>query len=115
MSEMINGRLSLLLDDDLEQLAQAADALRTLLPGINVDRFAEAFPIVLDVDNFKMALEVRDSAHETHESLVMVYVYSAICGNCFLCSMLLVCCFSSHQFTPAYEPLSSLGCCSSPK
>lgn len=59
-SEMINNRLTLLLDDDMEAVATAADQLRQLLPDINIDRFVEAYPLVLDVDDFQIALEVGE-------------------------------------------------------
>jgi hypothetical protein len=55
---MVNNRLTLLLDDDMEAVAAAATRLRQLLPQIHVDRFVEAFPLVLDVDDFELALEV---------------------------------------------------------
>lgn len=55
-SSMVSNRLSLLLDDDLDQLTQAAQRLRELLPQIHVDRFVEAYPLVLDVEDFEMAL-----------------------------------------------------------
>jgi hypothetical protein len=55
---MVNNRLTLLLDDDIEAVAAAATRLRQLLPQIHVDRFVEAFPSVLDVDDFELALEV---------------------------------------------------------
>lgn len=58
-SAMVASRLSLLLDDDLEQVAAAADRLRALLPTLLLDRFVEAFPLVLDVDDFERALAVR--------------------------------------------------------
>lgn len=57
LSLMINNRLTLLLDDDLVHVAAAAGRLRQLLPDINVDRFAQTFPVVLDVECFEMALE----------------------------------------------------------
>jgi hypothetical protein len=53
---MVGNRLSLLLDDDLDQLTQAAQRLRELLPNLRVDCFVEAYPLVLDVDDFEMAL-----------------------------------------------------------
>ncbi|KAF8068392.1 hypothetical protein HT031_002081 [Scenedesmus sp. PABB004] len=56
-AEMVNNRLTLLLDDDLDAVAAAAGRLRALLPGLHVDRFVEAFPLVLDVDDFELALE----------------------------------------------------------
>ncbi|KXZ47268.1 hypothetical protein GPECTOR_36g120 [Gonium pectorale] len=57
LSAMVNNRLTLLLDDDMEQLAAASARLRELIPAINVDRFVEMFPLVLDVECFEMALE----------------------------------------------------------
>ncbi|KAF6259426.1 hypothetical protein COO60DRAFT_1513264 [Scenedesmus sp. NREL 46B-D3] len=56
-SKMVSNRLTLLLDDDMEAVAAAAARLRQLLPQIHVDRFVEAFPLVLDVDDFELALE----------------------------------------------------------
>lgn len=56
---MVSNRLSLLLDDDLDEIRDAAARLRVLLPGLKVDKFVELFPIALDVDNFEMAIEVR--------------------------------------------------------
>lgn len=55
----MSGRLTLLLDEDLEELAAAADRLRGLLPHLCVDRFVEAFPQALDVHDFEVALQVR--------------------------------------------------------
>ncbi|KAG2446366.1 hypothetical protein HXX76_000952 [Chlamydomonas incerta] len=57
LSAMVNNRLGLLLDDDMAQLQAAEPRLRQLLPDINVDRFVETFPLVLDVECFEMALE----------------------------------------------------------
>lgn len=56
---MVGARLGLLLDDDasLPDLEAAAARLRALLPGLDADRFAEAFPAVLDVDDFERALD----------------------------------------------------------
>ena len=53
-------RLDLVLDaeEDLPDFAAAARRLEALLPGIDTDRFAEAFPAVLDVGDFERALEV---------------------------------------------------------
>lgn len=53
---MVNNRLTLVLDDDLDAVAAAADRLKTLLPALNVDKFVEIFPVVLDVDSFEVAL-----------------------------------------------------------
>jgi hypothetical protein len=57
---MVSNQLGLLLDDadDLPDFASAAARLRQLLPGIDTDRFAEAFPAVLDVADFERALDV---------------------------------------------------------
>eukprot|EP00878_Enallax_costatus_P027132 GHUV01029183.1.p1 GENE.GHUV01029183.1~~GHUV01029183.1.p1 ORF type:complete len:231 (+),score=57.23 GHUV01029183.1:271-963(+) len=57
-SAMVGNRLSLLLDDDLDQTEAAADRLRALLPQLLIDRFVEAFPTVLDVEDFERALQV---------------------------------------------------------
>jgi hypothetical protein len=57
---MVANRLGLLLDDDaaLPDFEAAAARLRQLLPGIDTDRFAEAFPAVLDAGDFERALDV---------------------------------------------------------
>lgn len=59
LSKMVNGRLSLLLDDDLslDEISEAADALRESLPSIKTDVFASLFPQVLDKEDFLMAVE----------------------------------------------------------
>ncbi|GIL52045.1 hypothetical protein Vafri_8009 [Volvox africanus] len=57
LSTMVSNRLSLLLDDDLVSVEAASGRLRELVPGINVDRFVETYPLVLDVECFEMALE----------------------------------------------------------
>ncbi|GIL83712.1 hypothetical protein Vretimale_10507 [Volvox reticuliferus] len=57
LSTMVSNRLSLLLDDDLAAVEAASGRLRQLVPGVNVDRFVEAYPLVLDVECFEMALE----------------------------------------------------------
>lgn len=57
VSEMVSGRWTLLLEEDLEKVEAAAEKLRRLLPGINVDRFVAAFPVVLNADDFEVALE----------------------------------------------------------
>lgn len=56
---MVGNRLSLLLNDDLDQVQSAAGRLRVLLPQLLVDKFVEAYPIVLDVEDFERALQVR--------------------------------------------------------
>lgn len=58
VSAMVGNRLTLLLDDDLNQVESAAQRLRELLPQLLVDKFVEAFPMVLDVDDFERALQV---------------------------------------------------------
>jgi hypothetical protein len=60
---MVGNRLDLLLEpEQLPDLERAAERLGQLVPGIDVDRFAEAFPAVLDVDDFEGALLVRHVA-----------------------------------------------------
>ncbi|KAI8469812.1 MAG: hypothetical protein J3K34DRAFT_422489 [Monoraphidium minutum] len=56
---MVGNRLDLLLDppEELPDFEGAAARLRELVPGIDADRFAEAFPAVLDVGDFEAALE----------------------------------------------------------
>lgn len=54
---MVNNRLTLLLPDDVPGLERAAERLGELLPGLNLDAFVERYPLVLDIDNFEMALE----------------------------------------------------------
>ena len=58
LSIMIGNRLTLLMDDDVEEIKVSAQQLRQLLPGVNVDAFVADYPAVLDVEDFKMALEV---------------------------------------------------------
>jgi hypothetical protein len=58
ISLLVERRLSLLLEDDLEEVEAAAGRLRGLLPGILVDTFVEAHPQVLEVDDFAIAIEV---------------------------------------------------------
>lgn len=60
--QMVSNRLGLVLEDDasLPDFEAAAAALKQLVPGIDTDRFAEAFPAVLDVDDFERALEVGE-------------------------------------------------------
>ncbi|GFH17858.1 uncharacterized protein HaLaN_14572 [Haematococcus lacustris] len=54
---MVNNRMSLLLDDDMAEVEQAALRLRQLLPGMNVDAFVTDYPLVLDTDCLERALE----------------------------------------------------------
>ncbi|KAL6754146.1 hypothetical protein V8C86DRAFT_2710111 [Haematococcus lacustris] len=56
-SRMVNNRMSLLLDDDMVEVEQAALRLRQLLPGMNVDAFVTDYPLVLDTDCLERALE----------------------------------------------------------
>lgn len=58
-SALVGNRLSLLLDDDLDEVAAAAVTLKELLPNITVDKFVEYYPQVLDIDDFELALQVR--------------------------------------------------------
>lgn len=57
-SALVGNRLSLLLEEDLDEVAGAAVRLRELLPNLVVDKFVEHFPQVLDVSDFEVALEV---------------------------------------------------------
>jgi len=54
---MVGNRLSLLLDDDITDIDSTAGELRKLLPGLDVDRFVAEYPLVLDLQCFKRALE----------------------------------------------------------
>lgn len=58
-SALVGNRLSLLLDDDLDEVAAAAVRLKELLPNITVDKFVEYYPQVVDIDDFELALQVR--------------------------------------------------------
>jgi hypothetical protein len=60
-SALVGNRLSLLLDDDLDEVAAAALRLAELLPHITVDKFVEYYPQVLDIDDFELALQVRQT------------------------------------------------------
>lgn len=54
-------RLSLLLEDDLDDVAAAVTQLRVLLPSdIPVDAFVQLYPQVLDVKDFEQAMKVTD-------------------------------------------------------
>jgi hypothetical protein len=57
-SALVGNRLSLLLDDDLDEVQAAADKLKVLLANITVDKFVEYYPQVLDIDDFELALQV---------------------------------------------------------
>eukprot|EP00798_Chlamydomonas_sp_ICE-L_P004057 gene4057-14143_t len=57
VSNMVSNRLTLLLEDDLDAVQIASTHLRELLPAINVDKFAETFPVVLDYESFDMAVQ----------------------------------------------------------
>lgn len=57
ISLLIERRLSLLLEDDLNAVAAAAVRLQGLLPGLGVDAFVAAHPQVLEVDDFAEAIE----------------------------------------------------------
>jgi hypothetical protein len=59
---LVGNRLSLLLDDDLDEVQAAATKLKDLLPSITVDKFVEYYPQVLDIDDFELALQVRHMA-----------------------------------------------------
>lgn len=58
-SELVGRRLSLLLDEDLDEVQANAERLKVLLPNITVDKFVEWYPQVLDIDDFELALQVR--------------------------------------------------------
>lgn len=60
-SALVGNRLSLLLEDDLDDVQAAAAKLQTLLPSIVVDKFVECYPQVLDIEDFELALQVRQS------------------------------------------------------
>lgn len=54
----MGNRLTLLLEEDLDEVAAAAGRLRALLPLVVVDTLVERFPQVLDVDDFELAMQV---------------------------------------------------------
>jgi hypothetical protein len=60
VSALVTSRLTLLLEEDLDEVQEAAGRLRHLLAasGVLVDAFVEAHPQVLYVDDFATALEV---------------------------------------------------------
>jgi len=58
-SALVGNRLTLLLEDDLDEIEAAAARLRALLPNLIVDKFVEYYPQVLDIDDFELALQVR--------------------------------------------------------
>jgi hypothetical protein len=58
-SELVGRRLTLLLDEDLDEVQANAERLKVLLPNITVDKFVEWYPQVLDIDDFELALQVR--------------------------------------------------------
>lgn len=58
ISHLVSSRLSLLLEEDLNDIAAAIARLRELLPFKLVDKFVEAHPQVLDVQDFEQAVEV---------------------------------------------------------
>lgn len=49
----------MLLEDDITEIQSAAERLRQLLPYLNVDKFVEAHPQVLEVADFEVAMEVQ--------------------------------------------------------
>lgn len=57
LSQMINRRLALLLDDDLEVIRHTAEVLRRRFPAVQWDRLVEVHPEVLDLDSFDLAVE----------------------------------------------------------
>lgn len=59
-SALVGNRLTLLLDDDLDEVEAAAAKLRVLLPNLLVDKFIEYYPQVLDIDDFELALQVGE-------------------------------------------------------
>lgn len=59
VSLLVERRLSLLLEDDLDAVEEAAVQLQPLLPGILVDVFVQEHPQVLEVEDFAEAIEVR--------------------------------------------------------
>lgn len=58
ISQLVASRLSLLLEEDLDEVEAAVARLRVLLPHLFVDKFVEAHPQVLDVQDFEQALKV---------------------------------------------------------
>jgi hypothetical protein len=56
-SELVGRRLTLLLDEDLDEVQANAERLKVLLPNITVDKFVEWYPQVLDIDDFELALQ----------------------------------------------------------
>lgn len=58
-SALVGNRLTLLLEDNLDEIEEAAARLRVLLPNLVVDKFVECYPQVLDIDDFELALQVR--------------------------------------------------------
>ena len=60
-SALVGNRLTLLLDDDLDDVEAAAARLRVLLPNLLVDKFVEYYPQVLDIDDFDLALQVWET------------------------------------------------------
>eukprot|EP00878_Enallax_costatus_P007271 GHUV01007617.1.p1 GENE.GHUV01007617.1~~GHUV01007617.1.p1 ORF type:complete len:336 (+),score=49.15 GHUV01007617.1:280-1287(+) len=57
ISYLVSSRLSLLLEEDLDVIAGSVARLRVLLPQVLVDKFVEAHPQVLDVQDFERAIE----------------------------------------------------------
>lgn len=57
VSLLVERRLSLLLEDDLDAVEEAAVQLQPLLPGILVDVFVQEHPQVLEVEDFAEAIE----------------------------------------------------------
>lgn len=56
-SMLVSNKLSLLLDDDLAMVQDAAARLRQLLPGLNMDMLVQSYPQMLDVEAFAAALQ----------------------------------------------------------
>lgn len=57
VSRMMNIRLSLILDDDMDDIVNAAARLHELLPELNIDRLVETYPQILDIETFEVGLE----------------------------------------------------------
>eukprot|EP01026_Neomeris_dumetosa_P026987 TRINITY_DN2196_c0_g1_i18.p3 TRINITY_DN2196_c0_g1~~TRINITY_DN2196_c0_g1_i18.p3 ORF type:complete len:132 (-),score=20.53 TRINITY_DN2196_c0_g1_i18:784-1179(-) len=57
VGEMLLKRVSLGLNEDLDNIEQGVKEIRKLLPKVNVDVLAQQNPVVLNFQSFKQALE----------------------------------------------------------
>lgn len=92
-------RLSLLLEDDLDDVAAAVTRLRVLLPSdIPVDAFVQLYPQVLDVKDFEQAMKVTDQS--TCDAPLCLW-YTVLCGGidvlCASCTAVDLMCSRQHQ------------------